>query len=70
MDKLIGLREFRENVEAYTKQVNKGQSFIVMKRSKPIFKIAPVDEGGWEEVIDFTKMQKGGVVIDDLLSRL
>lgn len=28
------------------------------------------NEGSWEEVIDFTKIQKGGVDIQDILSRL
>lgn len=70
MEKLIGLKEFRENVESFTKQINQGQSFIVLKKSKPVFKVSPIDEGGWEEVIDFTKLKKGGVKIEDLLARL
>lgn len=70
MDKLIGLKEFRENVETYTTKVNLGQSFIILKKSKPIFKISPIDEGGWEEVLDLTKVKKGGVKIKDLISRL
>lgn len=35
-----------------------------------VFKITAIDEGQWEEVIDFTKIQKGGVLIQDILSRL
>lgn len=70
MEKLIGLKEFRENVESFTEKVNQGQSFIILKKSKPIFKISPIDEGVWEEVIDFTKIRKGGIKIDDLLTRL
>ena len=70
MEKLIGLKAFRENVEMYTKKVNEGQSFIILKKSRPIFKVSPIDEQGWEEVIDFTKIKKGGIRIDDLLSRL
>ena len=70
MDKLIGLKEFRENVESYTKKINQGQSFVVLKKSKPIFKISPVDAGDWEEVIDFTEIKKGGVNINELISRL
>ena len=41
-----------------------------MKNNKPIFKIFPIDNEKWEEVIDFTKIQKGGINIDDLLKRL
>lgn len=70
MNNLIGLKEFRENVESYTKKINQGQSFVVLKKSKPIFKISPIDEGDWEEVIDFTKIKKGGININELISRL
>jgi antitoxin (DNA-binding transcriptional repressor) of toxin-antitoxin stability system len=70
MENLIGLKEFRENVEFFTKKVNAGQTFIVLRKSKPLFKIAPVKEDGWEEVIDFTKIKKGGVKISELLARL
>lgn len=70
MDTLIGLKEFRENVESYTKKVNQGQSFVVLKKSKPIFKISPVNEGDWEELVDFSKLKKGGIKIEELISRL
>ncbi|MCR4278797.1 MAG: hypothetical protein NUV81_02750 [bacterium] len=67
---IIGLKELRENLAEYEKQIQKGRSFIVMKRSKPIFKIGPVDEGGWETVIDFTEHKKGGISAKELLARL
>jgi antitoxin (DNA-binding transcriptional repressor) of toxin-antitoxin stability system len=70
MEKLIGLKEFRENVEAFTRQINKGHSFIVLKKSKPVFKVSPFTEEEWEEVIDFTKLKRGGIKIKDLLARL
>lgn len=69
MENIIGLKEFRENVEAFTKKIDKGQSFIIFKKSKPVFKVSPVDDD-WEEVIDFTTIKKGGVNINDLLARL
>lgn len=69
---IVGLKELREHMEDYVLEVKKGKSLIVVRRSKPIFKISPPDEGGdvWETVIDFTKMRKGGIRITDLLSRL
>ncbi len=70
MDKMIGLKELRENVDTYTKRVKAGDSFVVMRRSTPLFKISPVEDEAWEEVIDFTKIKKGGVDIDELLQRL
>ena len=68
--KIIGLREFRENTKTLLLDIEKGSSFIVVKKNKPIFKISPIDNEKWEEVIDFTKIQKGGINVDDLLKRL
>ena len=54
----------------YINKVAKGESFIVFKQSKPLFKITPLNEGQWEEIVDFTKIHKGGVDINEVLSRL
>ncbi len=72
MNKFIGLKELRENMEKYAKYIKKGESLIVMRRSTPLFKISPVEDvtNEWEEVIDFTKIKKGGVDIKDILSRI
>ncbi|MBI2052128.1 MAG: type II toxin-antitoxin system prevent-host-death family antitoxin [Parcubacteria group bacterium] len=71
-DSLVGLKKLRENLEAYIQEVNQGRSFIVVRRSKPVFKISSPEEdsGLWETVVDFTKIRKGGVGINDILSRL
>jgi len=72
MNNLIGLKELRENTDSYIAQVKKGKSFIVIRRSKPVFKLSPPDEDSelWERVVDFTKIKKGGVALRDLLSHL
>lgn len=71
MKNIIHLKELRENVSKYAAKVNRGQSFIVMKHSKPLFRISPIDdEEGWETLIDFTKIRKGGIPIDELIKRL
>ena len=69
---IIGLKAFRENVDAFAKRVTKGSSFIVVKRSKPIFRVAPLheEEEGWETAVDFTKIRKGGVPVEVLLNYL
>ena len=69
---IVGLKELRENMEKYASLIRKGRSFIVVKRSKPLFKISSVDEDDelWEAVIDFTKLRKGGISAEELLSRL
>ena len=70
MERIIGLKEFRNNVDGYIKHINSGYKFVVLKRGKPVFEISPVGPNLWEEVIDFTKMKKGGVNIKELLKRI
>ncbi|MEK7161980.1 MAG: hypothetical protein AAB729_04820 [Patescibacteria group bacterium] len=71
MANIIGLRQLRENVAEYADLVAKGKSFVVVRQSKPIFKISPVDEEeNWETVIDFTKIKKGGVPVEDIVAAI
>lgn len=73
MNNIIGLKELRQKMPIFAKEVQKGRSFIVVKQSKPLFKISPLNqetEEQWEEVIDFTKIKKGGVKLEEILSRL
>ena len=69
---ILGLKELRENMQKYASRVEKGESFIVVKKSKPLFKISSLDEddGLWETVIDFTKIRKGGIPAEELLAHL
>lgn len=69
---IIGLKELRDDMESYISQIEKGNSFLVVRQSRPVFKISPPDEDAdlWEPIIDFTKIKKGGILIDELLSRL
>lgn len=71
---IIGLKELRENMDNYISQVGEGKSFVVVKKSKPVFKLTPLDmwgdEGMWERVADFTKIKKSGVPLADVLSKI
>ena len=69
---IVGLKELRENIDEYIAAVNKGRSFVVVRRSEPVFKIVPPadEEGLWETVVDFTKVKKGGIPLSQILSRL
>ncbi len=68
---IIGFKEFRENALKYISQIEKGVSFTVLRKSKPIFKLAPVDsEDMWETIADFTKINKEGVSAKDVISAL
>ena len=76
MENMIALKDLRLNMEKYVTEVSSGKSFIVLKQSKPIFKLSPVNEikseegERWEEVINFTKIKKNGVDLDALLASL
>lgn len=71
---IIGLKELRENMSTYIRQTGQGKSFTVVRRSRPIFKITPVDEwgdeGAWETIVDFKKISPRGVPIDDAIASL
>lgn len=72
-NQIIGLKELRLNTEKYITRLGKGESFIVVKRSKPVFRVVPMDEDDdslWETVVDFTKINKRGVPIEDVLKSL
>ncbi len=65
--KVVGLRELRENMDKYVERVAKGESILVLRKSKPVFKIMPVDEWGdeghWED-IDMRDKNGEGVPMD------
>ena len=71
---IIGLKDLRENTEDFIKEIEKGKTFTVVRRSQPIFKIAPVDqwgdEGIWETVVDFQQIKKEGVSAQNILKSL
>lgn len=70
MNTIIGLKDLRENLGNYEKKIRAGQSFVVMKRSKPIFTISPVETEEWETVLDCTKFRKGGIPASELIKML
>ena len=41
---IVGLKELRENIDTYIEGVKKGRSFIVVRKSKPVFKISSLDD--------------------------
>ena len=71
MDKIIGLKELRTHINKYTEEIRRGRSFVVVRKSRPLFKISPLmDEGVWETVVDFTKIREGGVSASEILKYL
>jgi antitoxin (DNA-binding transcriptional repressor) of toxin-antitoxin stability system len=67
----VSLKKLREEFPKYIEAIENGQSFTVIKRSKPIFQINPVaDDGEWQTIADFTSIDAGGVSADDILAEL
>lgn len=58
MPKDISIKELRDNLADVADKVEKGESYRVIRRSKPSFIIISIDaeipEEGWETVVDFT----------------
>jgi len=68
---VVGLKELRQNFDKYIKQVEKGETVTVMRRSKPLFRMTAVEsEDEWATVVDFTKEFGAGVPITELLSSI
>lgn len=71
---IIGFKDLRENADKYINAVEKGRTFTVVRKSKPIFKMVPVDEfgdeGTWETVADFRDKNGKGIKAEDLLKIL
>lgn len=73
---IINLKELRQNMSDYISRVNKGESFTVLKRSKPAFKLSPIDttdndkESAWETIIDFTEIDEEGVSGREILKKI
>jgi antitoxin (DNA-binding transcriptional repressor) of toxin-antitoxin stability system len=68
---ILGLKELRENMEKYVSLVERGKSFMVVRKSKPLFKIvSPKSEEQWEIVADFTKINRNGVNAREILKEL
>ena len=72
MNTIIGLKELRENTGHYIAATQRGHSFTVVRRSRPIFKMIPVDEWGdeghWETVLDLTKGKDKNITAGQLLA--
>ena len=68
---ILGLKELRENMQKYASLVERGRSFMVVRKSKPVFKMVPPEtEEEWETVVDFTKINKNGLDAKRVLREL
>lgn len=72
MPKDISIKDLRKNLSTVASEVEKGESYRVIRRSKPSFYIVKIDsetpEEGWETVVDFTNGgKKAGMPIADVM---
>jgi prevent-host-death family protein len=71
---IVGFKELRENADKYIDAVEKGRTFTIVRRSKPIFKMVPVDEygdeGTWETIADFRDKNGKGIKMQDFSKML
>lgn len=58
---IVGVKDLRTNLDKYIKGAQRGASFLVVRRSRPVFRIEPADsdEGTWETIFD-AKRDNGG----------
>ena len=66
---IIALKEFRLNTQKYIDASLQGHSFIVVKRSRPIFRIEPISEQ-WETIANFSTVSGGGISAKKVLAAL
>lgn len=54
---IIGLKELRQNATEIAKRAEEGETFVVVKRSRPIFKLSPIEDkaSANQELKDWTK---------------
>lgn len=69
MEEMVGLKELRQNLDKYISKIKRGKSLVVLRRSKGLFRIIPLEEE-WETVIDFTGFFDRGIRVDELIKRL
>ena len=72
MPKDISIKELRDNLSKVADRAERGETFRVIRRSRPSFFIVKIDlddaEDGWETVVDFTDGGKRrGMPADDVL---
>ena len=75
MTHYVGVKEFRQNIDKYAKEAQKGNTMLVLKHNKPLFEMNKPrdkwgDEGEWETVVSFRDMKGGGAPAEEVLKAL
>ncbi|MEK7649202.1 MAG: hypothetical protein AAB400_04825 [Patescibacteria group bacterium] len=56
-DQIIGIKQLQTHLKHLTQQVQEGSSFVVVKNSKPVFRIEPI-EGAKTKRYTLTDLKK------------
>ena len=78
MSTLISIKDFRASLSDVADAVLQGESFLVMRRSMPAFKVEPFNTkeetfnmDGWKTALDFTeKGKKKGISAKKMLEAM
>ena len=74
MSTLISIKDFRKTLADVADAVEKGETFTIMRRSRPAFVVKPFEEDeefNWKTAIDFTENgKKKGIRASQLLEAL
>lgn len=74
MNKNISIKNFRTNLAEIADEIEDGNTYVIIRRSKPSFKVVPItsdNDEEWETVVDFTDGGKSnGAKIEDVLAIL
>ncbi len=71
----LSIKQLREQLSDIADRAERGESFRVIRRSKPLFVILKIDaempEEKWETVVDFTDGGRtNGVPIEDVIREM
>lgn len=66
MERIIGLKQFREDIQKIAQTVAKGHEYLIVKRSRPLFRIVPasaqarrpIDLSAWRKLAGVLKGKK------------
>lgn len=75
MKNTLSIKQFRNNLAAVADKVEAGSKFIIIRNSKPAFKVVPLsdteEDEVWETVVDFTEGgKKQGMKAKDFFNLL
>jgi len=62
----IGVRELRQNASVYLRRVASGETIEVADRGRPIARLTPVGDAGWDQLITEGRLRPAQTHLRDL----